>query len=270
MGVTSATRIAQLGDLKIAYDEAGTGAPILLIMGLSLPRAAWFPQSGSLVDKFRVIRFDNRGVGESDSPEQAWSIQDMAFDTMRLLDHLQLEAAHIVGVSMGGMIAQELAFKEPQRVKTLTLMSTFIGGPNRVPTPIEVALAIYQFDDPEASESQLEALFGEKYLEENREAITNIAQYYNPADPRGMYYQLAASAQWLYDDSTAEGLSTITAKTLVLHGGQDQFAPVENAKRLSNAIVDSKLLIWPQAGHALAMQEAQGVNEAITQHCLTD
>ena len=112
----------RVGDINMYYEIHGKGEPLLLIMGLGSDLTSWIFQIPEFSKKYRVIAFDNRGVGRSDAPDVPYSTAMMADDTTGLLDALGIERAHILGLSMGGFIAQELALKYPQRVKSLITM----------------------------------------------------------------------------------------------------------------------------------------------------
>src|SRR6202046_4175973 len=117
---------------KIYWDEQGSGEPLLLIMGLSYPSYMWHRTRPLLVKNYRTIAFDNRGVGQSDVPPGVYSIALMASDAAAVLDAAGVESAHVFGVSMGGMIAQEFALQYPKRVRSLVLGCTAAGGPTAV------------------------------------------------------------------------------------------------------------------------------------------
>ncbi len=128
----------QVGEVKLNYDVAGKGEPLLLIMGLGASSAQWDPELVTeLARTFRVITFDNRGTGQSDKPDAPYSIEMFADDAAGVLDQLDIRRAHIFGVSMGGMIAQEFALRHPNRTATLTLGCTTAGGTHGVPPPPE-------------------------------------------------------------------------------------------------------------------------------------
>src|SRR5215813_5670501 len=115
---------------KIYWDQEGAGEPVLLIMGLGYPSVMWFRTRPLLAERYRTIAFDNRGVGRSDCPLGPYSIRLMAADAAAVLDACGCESAHLYGVSMGGMIAQEFALQYPGRVRSLILGCTQAGGPD--------------------------------------------------------------------------------------------------------------------------------------------
>jgi 3-oxoadipate enol-lactonase len=116
---------------KIYWDEQGSGDPLLLIMGLSYPSYMWHRSRPMLAQRYRTIALDNRGVGQSDAPAGVYSIALMASDAAAVLDAAGVESAHVFGVSMGGMIAQEFALQYPERVRSLILGCTTAGSPRR-------------------------------------------------------------------------------------------------------------------------------------------
>lgn len=116
--------IAKLKNISLYYETHGKGCPVLLIPGLNSDNASWASVRGKLARHFRVIVFDNRGSGRSDTPDSIYSIRDMADDTVGLLDHLRINKIHVIGHSMGGYIAQELAIHYPERVEKLMLEAT--------------------------------------------------------------------------------------------------------------------------------------------------
>ncbi|MCK4963645.1 MAG: alpha/beta fold hydrolase, partial [Dehalococcoidia bacterium] len=117
----------KVGDINMYYEVHGEGEPLLLIMGLGSDLTSWIFQIPEFSKKYQVIAFDNRGVGRTDAPDVPYSTAMMADDTTGLLDALGIEKAHVLGLSMGGFIAQELAVKYPQRVKSLVLAATAAG-----------------------------------------------------------------------------------------------------------------------------------------------
>jgi pimeloyl-ACP methyl ester carboxylesterase len=120
--------------INLYYEEHGSGEPLVLIMGFTVSSIGWHWNIPSFAQHFRTIAFDNRGVGQSDKPDYPYSMAMFADDTAGILDHLKIEQAHVFGISMGGMIAQEFALRHPQRVKTLILGCTNCGGPTAVPS----------------------------------------------------------------------------------------------------------------------------------------
>ena len=128
--------------MNIKWESSGDGPPLLLIQGLGYGRWGWEPIVPGLAARHRVVCFDNRGIGESDKPEGPYTAAQMAGDALQVLDEAGIERAHVLGASLGGMIAQELAVAAPERVDKLVLCCTTPGGPNAVPMP-EVTMRLF-------------------------------------------------------------------------------------------------------------------------------
>src|SRR5258707_1069095 len=120
---------AKINGIEIYYEVHGSGEPLLLIIGLGTNATGWYLQIPGFSKEYRVIAFDNRGAGRSENPNEPYTMPQMAEDAIGVLDTLGVDAAHVFGMSLGGMIAQELALRHPERVKTLSLGGTMCGGP---------------------------------------------------------------------------------------------------------------------------------------------
>ena len=132
--------VVRAGEVELSYERAGSGPPLLLIMGMSGTALSWGePFLEALRQDFETIVYDHRGIGESSRMEEPFTIVQLAQDAAGLLDALELDTAHVLGISMGGMAAQELALAQPERVRTLTLGCTYCGGEGSSLTSPEVA-----------------------------------------------------------------------------------------------------------------------------------
>jgi 3-oxoadipate enol-lactonase len=218
--------------VKIAWAAAGDGAPVVLVQGLGYGRWGWDPVVPGLAERFRVLTFDNRGIGESDTPAGPYTAREMADDVLQVLDESGVERAHVVGASLGGMIAQEVAVAAPERVDRLVLCCTTPGGDRAVPMP-EVTVRLFE---EAASLAPLDALrrFVENALGPNAPASL-VDEIYrrrveNPPDPVGWQAQAAAGM-------TFPGVNgSIAAPTLVLHGTADNVVDVGNAQLLGGRV----------------------------------
>src|ERR671913_280001 len=132
----SPTRFARNGPVRIAYDVRGHGRPLVLVQGVGIGRWGWEPVADRLARRFQVITIDNRGIGASDSPPGPFTTAAMAQDVLAVLDHAGIQRASVLGTSLGGMIAQELALAHPERVDRLVLVATLPGGPRSRPMPL--------------------------------------------------------------------------------------------------------------------------------------
>ena len=231
--------------MKIAWESQGSGAPVLLVQGLGYARWGWDPVVPRLAERFRVLTFDNRGIGESDKPAGPYTAREMAADAVQVLDEAGLERAHVVGSSLGGMIAQEVAAAAPQRIEKLVLCSTTAGGPDAVPMPsVTVRLlgeaatlapeeALRRFVANALSSSASEALVDEIYAR----------RLANPPDPAGWQAQAAAG-------TTFPGIAgAITAPTLIVHGTDDNVVDCGNAQVLAARIPGARVELIPGGGH---------------------
>jgi pimeloyl-ACP methyl ester carboxylesterase len=258
---------ASVGDIELAYDRAGTGDPVLLVMGLSATRIGWINQMPVLAASYDVVAFDNRGVGESSCPDEPWTIEQMADDAVGLMDVLAWDRAHVAGISMGGMISQEIALRHPNRVRSLTLMATHHGGPTALPpSPHVIEMMMTGFAEPEQRiRNGVLVAFGDQYRREHPEMIEAAIAYSleNPPPVQGLINQTMAVMQW---PGTADRLGEITAPTLVMHGTADELIPVENGRRLAERIPGVRLQIYENAGHALVQERADDVNAALLAH----
>ncbi|MEO3873875.1 alpha/beta hydrolase [Nonomuraea sp. B12E4] len=261
------TRVAANG-IEIAYESFGSpaGRPLLLIMGLGAQLIHWDEGFCRLLAEqgHHVVRFDNRDVGLSThfhdrgaparGAPSAYVLDDLADDTAGLMDALGWPAAHVVGASMGGMIAQTLAIRHPARVLTLTsIMST--PGPSIAP-PTEAASAVLRATPPADRESVLAqavrtwSIIGSPGYELDRENVTMKAAlaYDRCFDPLGTARQLAAI---MASGDRTEGLGGVGVPALVLHGEDDPLIPVAGGRATAAAIPGARLVTYPGMGHDL-------------------
>jgi pimeloyl-ACP methyl ester carboxylesterase len=232
--------------VKIAWDATGAGPPVLLVQGLGYPRWGWDPIVAGLAERYRVVRFDNRGIGESDKPPGPYSADDMALDALQVLDEAGVDRAHVVGASLGGMIAQCLAVAHPERVERLVLCCTTPGGEDAVPMP-EVTTRLF------AEAAELDPADALRRFVENALGSTPPAglvddlfarRVASPPDPEGWQAQAAAGLTF-----RGVELERIAAPTLVLHGTEDNVVDCRNADLLAERIPDARARLLPGTGH---------------------
>lgn len=272
-------------DVEIAYDRQGSGEPILLVMGLGTPRIGWFHQFYALAEHFDVTSYDNRGVGETSYPEGPFTVADMAADALALADALGYETFHLAGISMGGMISQEIALAHPERVRTLTLLATTPGGPEAVPMTPEFAASFAIPDPKERIRRSLELTFGAEFRKHNPELIDMIlevqvgagmpmlgaeADTVSAGSMAGFMGQAAAVGNWFFEGGAFDRIGAIDLPTLVLHGGDDQLIPLPNGELLARTIPGARLRTWPLAGHALNAEYPDEVNAELIAHIRQD
>ncbi len=247
--------------IKIAWESHGAGHPLLLIQGLGYARWGWDPVLPALAERYRVLTFDNRGIGESDKPEGPYTAQLMAADALQVLDEAGVDRAHVVGASLGGMIAQEVAAGAPERVDKLVLCCTTRGGDDAVPMPeatlqllaesasLEPAVALRRFIENALAAAPDEALVDE--LLRRRLA--------DPPDPAGWQAQAAAG-------TTFPGVDRpISADTLVLHGTEDNVVDHRNAQLIADSIPGTAVRLFPGTGHMLFWERPDEFVAAVTE-----
>lgn len=266
-------QLVRIGDLEIAYEEFGDpGDPaLLLVMGLGVQMLGWDTEFCELLagEGFRVVRFDNRDVGRStsyDGPVPDWPalmmgdtasatylLDDMADDAVKLLDHLGIRAAHVVGASLGGMIAQTLAIRHPDRVLSLTSIMSRPGDPaSGQPHPEALeALLNPPPNDREAIADWAAKnwdVIGSPGFESDTDSLRLRAQesYDRGYDPSGVGRQLAAILA--SGDRTGE-LTKLDLPALVIHGEADPLIDVSGGRATAAAIPGAKLIVIPGMGH---------------------
>jgi len=251
------------GRTRLYWESAGDGPPVLLIHGLGLSGGAWWRTVDALSPQMRVITFDHRGIGRSEALLPAYTTEAMADDAVAILDHLQLEQVHIYGISLGGMVAQQLALRHPRRVRSLVLGATHPGGPRTV-HPDEEVLGFYRRRSTmrmeEAAWASVPYNYGPRAREEQVDRIADDIErrLQNPFNEQAYRAQLfAATLHNCYGR-----LDRIRAPTLVVHGEHDRVIPVENAHLLAERIPDSRLRILREAGHLYPTEEPD-VDESI-------
>jgi pimeloyl-ACP methyl ester carboxylesterase len=288
-------RIISANGIELCYEIFGdAGAePILLIMGLGGQMIYWDDDFCRLLAGrgFRVIRFDNRDIGKSSKlsggkrlgafellklrllniPVAApYTLLDMAKDTTGLLDALGIKSAHLVGMSMGGMIAQEIAISFPERVRSLTSIMSSTGNP-KTPQPTREAMAVLMAPPPTTKEEYFarhaqtwKVLRGGSFPED--EALDRARaerNYERGLNPAGTGRQLRAI---LASGSRKERLGSVTAPTLVIHGTIDPLARPEGGKDTAASIPGAKLLMIEGMGHALPIRMWPQIIDAIDKH----
>lgn len=253
------TRHAKAGDVSIAWDEQGSGTPLLLIHGLGYARWGWDPLVVPLASRYRVLRYDNRGIGDSDVPDGPYSARMMMTDALAVLDAAGVDRAHVVGTSLGGMIAQELAAQHPERVDRLVLMSTTPGGSDAVPMPAVTVELLGRAATMAPAEALLAFVVNALGEAPDPELVDRILsrRLANPQDPSGWQAQAVAGTTFEL------GETPITVPTLVMHGTEDRVVDVGNADVLGRRIPGSQVVTIP-GGHLMFWEDPGGVSSLIT------
>jgi pimeloyl-ACP methyl ester carboxylesterase len=242
---------------RIYWEERGAGDPILLVMGLSFTLEMWYRVAPFLAAEHRVILMDNRGVGRSSASRGPYSIRLMAEDAMAVLDAANIaEPTVLMGVSMGGMIAQELALRHPERFRAMVLISTTCGALYRGPWPNFHRLPQLQRFLETNNEARDRSFIRFFYAEETPRAridedILSRANLHPPW--RSVLSQLCGILCW----SSYGWLPRLRLPVLVIHGDQDHVLPTENGRIIARRIPEAEFVLVPQAGHILATDQPE-------------
>jgi len=240
--------------LKLRYEIRGAGEPVALIMGFSGSGRGWGePFLKLMAARFRIFVIDNRGTGESDKPDAEFTLSDMAADIAAVLDHARTPRAHIFGISMGGMIAQEFALAYPGRTRGLVLGCTNCGTSHSVaadPAAIANLLPVPGMDPVEQARRAFSVACGKAFLESAAGQATlerEIAEMGNyPVTPMHTFMR---QGQAIGGFESFARLGQIKAPTLIIHGDDDSIVPYPNAEVLHGAIAGSKVHTLKAAGH---------------------
>jgi pimeloyl-ACP methyl ester carboxylesterase len=252
---TIRTEIASAGDIEIAYQVLGSGHPLLLIIGLGAVKELWTRDFlEGLARDFKVIAFDNRGMGQSSRGWMDFSITQFAADSVALLDSLAIESAHVAGYSMGGYVAQEVALSWPDRVDRLVLLGTECGGAEgiRQEPGILLELTGSQSDDDVDLETSRSFFLSRDWLESNSTSIGNLFGTVDEAADAGVLgLQAQAVREW---NGTCSLLPEVDKETLVVTGTDDIVILPENARVLSELIPRAELVEVVGGNHGLVLQ----------------
>ena len=254
------------------YDQRGEGEPLLLIMGMSGTHLSWGDTFVDLLARdFTVTVYDHRGVGKSSRAESGYSIADLADDAAALLDELGLDTTHVLGISMGGMVAQEMVLRHPDRVRTLALGCTYSGGEGSALSPPEVGQRLQESwgsgDRERALRTGWEVNVSEAFAgdEEEWKAFRQRALDLPVALP-----VIMGQAQAIMGHDTSAGLAGIRTPTLVIHGTDDQMLPVANGRLIAERIDGARYEELDGVGHMFWIEQPERSAELIRDHALAE
>jgi pimeloyl-ACP methyl ester carboxylesterase len=254
----------------LLYERSGAGEPLLLIVGMSGTRLSWGePFLEALRVDFEVLVYDHRGVGGSTPTAEPFSIADLAADASALLAAVGWASAHVVGISMGGMIAQELAITHPEQVRTLTLGCTYAGGEGSALAPdttlARLGAAWQSGDREQAIRAGWEVNVSEPFTHDDAAFAAFRARAMELPVPLAV---IMLQMQAIGGHDTSARLATIGAPTLVVHGTEDIMLPVVNAAHIADAIGGARVEILDGVGHLFFVERPQQSAALIREHAL--
>ena len=248
-------------DLNVEYYVEGTGPPLLMIMGLGGQASSWGePVLEGLQRHFTTIRFSNRGTGATDKPADGYTVSQMADDAARLMDAIGIEKAHVFGISMGGMIAQELVLNYPDRVQGLVLGCTNCGPAHSVTIPAETLNSFGQIMSLPV-EQRIQEFWNitvtPQFIESGAAFLNHIMELgmATPTPMETFGRQFAAIQSF----DSYDRLPQIKSPTLIVQGDMDTLVPAENAEVLRERIPGSRVRIVQGTGHCFIWEKPEEV-----------
>ncbi|MCW3040584.1 MAG: alpha/beta fold hydrolase [Solirubrobacterales bacterium] len=256
--------------MDLHHIRAGAGEPLLLIQGMSGTHRSWGDAFlGQVQQDFDAVAYDHRGIGLSPATSDPFTLVDLADDAAALLDTLGWGSAHVLGISMGGMVAQELALRHADRVRTLTLGCTYCGGPGSVmtgpATMQKLGAAMTSGDRDLAIRAGYECNVSAGFREDpaHFEAFRAMALA-APAKVATIMLQMQAIA----GHDTHARLADITQPTLVIHGTEDEMLPAPNGELIASLIPAAELQLWDGVGHMFWWEQPDRSAAALRAHAL--
>jgi pimeloyl-ACP methyl ester carboxylesterase len=260
----------RVGENELHYERGGSGEPLLMIQGMSGTHVSWGePFLAPLRESFDVIAFDNRGIGLSAPIDGPFTIVEMAEDAAGLMGELGIESAHVVGISMGGMIAQDLALAHPERLRSLTLGCTYCGGPGSRLMPQEnveiLAAGMMSGDRDKAIRASYEVNLSPAFrADESRYAAFHEMATSVPAAKQTIELQ----AQAIFGHDTSARLDEISTPTLIVHGTEDGVLPYPNGEMIASLMPTARLETLEDVGHMFWWERPELSAELVREHAL--
>ena len=256
--------------MELHYERRGSGEPLLLIQGMSGHSLHWGePFLSALEPHFDAIAIDHRSTGLSPRVEGPFTLGDLAEDAIGALDALDIETAHVMGISMGGMVAQELVIRHPDRVRTLVLGCTYAGGAGQQLTSPEVAQILAEGMQSGDRDTAFRAAWSVNVSESFGADEAHYTTFRKIADTRPVPVGvIMRQMQAIYGHDTSARLADITAPTLVIHGTADRMLPASNGEAIAQAIPGARYEPLEGVGHMFWVEQPERSAELVREHCL--
>jgi pimeloyl-ACP methyl ester carboxylesterase len=251
---------ARNGDVRLAYEARGGGDPVLLVHGLAYDRFGWGAFADLLARDFTVVLFDNRGVGESDVPAGPYTVEAMAADALSVLDAAGVGRAHVVGASLGGMIAQRVALEHPERVEKLVLACTMAGGVESFPLPqrTQELFALYPtLPREEMLLRMVKNSMADAVVATRPDLVEEIYRYRLAHAPSIEAWAAQATAGAAHD--ALARLGELSMPSLVVTGDADNVVDPRNSQLLADRIPNARLEVVPGGGHLFFWEQPERV-----------
>ncbi len=261
--MTTKSDSVTVGGVRLAVDVRGHGPPLLLLNGLGLDMSSWAPQLAAMARSFRVIAYDARGAGRSETPTGPYSTAQMADDALGLLDALGIERAHLLGLSMGGLVAQRLAADRPERIERLVLAASAARLPPRARHVIDLWSRLLQAGTAReiVLREQFAWVFSDRLLSDTAAVAELVTVLSSVPGPSPMGFARQAAACLAHDGGGL--LERIAAPCLVMVGREDALLPVSSSQDLARAVPGARLAVLEGAGHAFASEIPEAFNDAV-------
>jgi pimeloyl-ACP methyl ester carboxylesterase len=256
--------------VTLAYEIRGKGEPLLLIAGVGYGGWFWHRLAPLLADRYRVISFDNRGAGGSSKPAGVYRVKMLAADSVGLLDALDVGRAHVLGHSLGGFVAQELALAQPARIHKLILAGTHHGGPGAIPvTPQAAAVLMNRFGDPATLiKNGIEIATAPGFRRRQPALAREILRYRltQPVPQAQFLSQVMAGMDMLTLSRTrvARRMRALAMPSLLLFGEHDRVVPPGNAELMAAKLPDARVKLLRGCGHLFPLEDPQATADAIS------
>ena len=259
---------ARVNGISLYYEVKGSGRPLFLVQGFAGSHRSWFFQTRAFSKHYRVVTTDSRGVGATSTIDKPYTLDTLAGDVIGLMDYLEVEQAHVLGMSMGGMIAQELAINYPERVAKLVLASTYTNGDETRAISEDMIKVLNIGENP--SEEDIEKVDVVKFMSAISNLSLNSSLYKTIFSSFSKMYARMIGFDALMGQfraastcATRDRLSEIQAPTLVICGEEDKIVPPIASEILANEIPNAKLVMFEGGSHSIHLEMRSQFNKEV-------